>query len=152
MNPFAAIREAAEARKQRIQAQEREVELADEAMLTLLRESGVKPVAEWLKTYALSCETCHALSVPIPDTGDRYRCISCERQFIGPEHEINPRLRWVYRVEMKRICHEILIAKYSTSIVEAVIDGKSINYDKRIEKEIPALYERAIETLRAAKN
>jgi hypothetical protein len=35
---------------------------------------------------ALTCDRCGERSPPIPDTGNRYRCEKCNRQFAGARH------------------------------------------------------------------
>ena len=64
-----------------------EVEAAEVARLHHSQLSG--GLDSLLAAYSISCNRCRQNAVPIPGTGNRYRC-NCGRQFANSRHGIDP--------------------------------------------------------------
>lgn len=45
-----------------------------------------------VRNSSLTCNSCGRLAHPILDSGDKYRCVGCGRQFAGGRHDLRPGL------------------------------------------------------------
>jgi hypothetical protein len=75
-------------------------------LLVALRQSSERAAADaerarteqarraWDRAFgdlALTCHKCRKLALPIPNTGNRYRCEHCQNQFAGARHGLDGR-------------------------------------------------------------
>ena len=56
------------------------------------REIARQLATKRIRNSSLSCNSCTKLAHPILDSGDKYRCIGCGRQFAGSRHDLRPGL------------------------------------------------------------
>ena len=47
-------------------------------------------ITKRVRNSSLSCNACKKLAPPILDSGDKYRCVGCGRQFAGGRHDLRP--------------------------------------------------------------
>jgi hypothetical protein len=57
------------------------------------RHNRCLQMAKIIEAESVSCNKCNILAVPICQTDNKYRCLSCARQFAGARHEITKKLK-----------------------------------------------------------
>jgi len=75
--------------KARAEGYEKELDRAYQKELATRRKTEEEreiQSGEKMVDLGLECEKCGELALPIPETGDRYRCDKCGHQFAGAKH------------------------------------------------------------------
>lgn len=57
------------------------------------RQHSCTEIARIIEAESLSCNNCNVLAAPIPQTTNKYRCLSCARQFSGTKHNIIEKIK-----------------------------------------------------------
>ena len=73
----------------------------------------VKNMKKLILAESLSCKKCNALSTPLYDSENKYKCTGCGRQFSNSKHNIGGKIRRKYNGNEMRSVYDRAVAEIS---------------------------------------